>query len=209
MTSPLQSIRWRVQLWHAFILLAAIGGLCAAVDRFQWENDLRRIDRELSGREREVLFSLGAANAGPPASPREIFDQLSEGESHLPAAVKTAYQGDGPGAAYFSFRDREGRVLLQSANVPANARALPAPAAGFVDEARMIGGRRELSRSADFGLRVIIGRDITPELDQRRRFAWSLAAAGFGVWLVGLLGGWWLAGRAIRPSLGSGPGRPG
>jgi heavy metal sensor kinase len=36
-------------------------------------------------------------------------------------------------------------------------------------------------------------------LEELRRFALSLAASGLGVWLLGLLGGWWLAGRAIKP----------
>jgi heavy metal sensor kinase len=199
MTSPLHSIRWRVQLWHALILLIAIGALCAAVFRFQWESELRRIDRELNGKKREVLFGLGTANAGRPAPPEEMLEKLSRGEVSLPAVITSGYQGNAPGYAYFSFRDRAGRVLLQSPNAPADVLVLAVPAAGFIEESRTIFRRRESSSAADFGLRVIIGRDIDPELDQRQRFAWSLAAAGFGVWLIGLLGGWWLAGRAIRP----------
>lgn len=199
MTSPLHSIRWRVQLWHALILMLVIGALCAAVFRFQWENELRRIDRELSAKEREVIFSLRPADAAQPMSPQDLFKKLRGGKVSPPAAVAAVFQGDAPGHAYFSFRDRDDHVLLQSANVPADAVALPVPDAGFVEETRTIDHRRELSRSADFGLRLVIGRDITPELEQRQRFAWSLAAAGGGLWLIGLLGGWWLAGRAIRP----------
>lgn len=201
MTSPLHSIRWRLQLWHALILLLVIGALCSAVHHFQWESDLRRMDRELSTKEREVVFGLGSVNASAPrpTSPQEMLLRLSQGGMKLPAAVEAAYQGREPGFAYFSFRDRDGRVLLQSGNVPEDALLLPVPAAGVVEEARTAGGRRELSRSADFGLRVVFGRDITPELEQHRRFAWSLVIAGLGVWFVGLFGGWWLAGRAIRP----------
>jgi heavy metal sensor kinase len=128
-----------------------------------------------------------------------MLEKLSRGETSLPATVATTYQGNAPGYAYFSFRDRNDRVLVQSVNVPADAVTLPVPATGVVEETRTVKRRRELSRSADFGLRVVIGRDISPEIEQRRRFAWSLAAAGIGVWVIGLLGGWWLAGRAIRP----------
>ncbi len=199
MTSPLHSIRWRVQLWHALILLLVIGALCAAVDRLQWENDLRRIDRELNDRERELLFGLVATAPGRPTSPQEMFALLSRGGLSLPGTVAVDFQGQAPGFSYFSFRNAEGRVLLQSNNVPADAVVLAPPPAGVIEETRTISRRRELSRSADFGLRVVFGRDLSPELDQRRRFVWSLATAGLGVWLIGLVGGWWVAGRATRP----------
>ncbi len=199
MNLPLHSIRWRVQLWHALILLAAIGGLCGAVYHFQWESDLRRIDQELNTRERDVIFGLSAVNAGRPASPQEMFEKLSHDHLNLPPAVAAAYEGHEPGFAYFSFRNRDGKALLQSSNMPADAVFLPTPSAGVVEEARTVGRRREQSRSADFGLRVVFGRDISAELDQRQRFKWSLIAAGLAVWFIGLLGGWWLAGRATRP----------
>jgi signal transduction histidine kinase len=48
-------------------------------------------------------------------------------------------------------------------------------------------------------LRSIIGHDIHIELEEKHRFGWSLGASDCALWLIGLLGGWWLAGKAIRP----------
>ena len=31
------------------------------------------------------------------------------------------------------------------------------------------------------------------------RFAWSLGGSGFAIWVVCLLGGWWIAGNALKP----------
>jgi len=46
---------------------------------------------------------------------------------------------------------------------------------------------------------LLIGRSLAPDLAAMHRLALWLAAAGTGVLVVGLAGGWWLAARAIRP----------
>ena len=207
MNSPLHSLRWRLQLWHSLILLATIGGVCVAVYRLAWNNELRRIDKELGQRERALVFALAQAAGGSgtsaksprPLSPEEILEHLSASGVTLPAETTAFFQGHEPGFAYFSFRDRADRILLQSPNAPADLALLRPPEQGLVEEIRSVDRRRESYRSSDQGLRGLIGRDITPEQDEMRRFAWSLAAAGGAVWALGLLGGWWLAGRAIRP----------
>lgn len=207
MTSPLHSLRWRLQLWHSLILLATIGGVCVAVYRLAWNNELRRIDKDLAQKERALIFALAQSAPGAdalvrsprPFSPAEIMELLAGGGVTLPAETAAVFQGHEPGFAYFSFRDRDDRVLLESSNAPAGLALLPIPEREFSEEIRSVDRRRESCRSSDQGLRHLVGRDITPELDEMRRFAWSLTAAGGAVWALGLLGGWWLAGRAIRP----------
>jgi two-component system, OmpR family, sensor kinase len=46
---------------------------------------------------------------------------------------------------------------------------------------------------------VLVGRSIAPELREMRQTAWILSGVGAGILLLGLVGGWWLASRAIRP----------
>ncbi len=208
MTSPLHSIRWRLQLWYSLILFAAIGGLCTAVHHLAWDNEFRRIDKDLAGEEHTLIFALERSISGtdessksppPRVPPGELLAHLSAGDVSLPPEIASMFKGSEPGFAYFSFRDRDGNVLFQSPNAPTDLALLPVPDRGFIEEIRSVGDRRETLRSSDEGLRGLVGRDITPERDAMRRFAWSLAAAGFCVWLLGLIGGWWLAGRAIRP----------
>jgi heavy metal sensor kinase len=49
------------------------------------------------------------------------------------------------------------------------------------------------------GETVLAGCSIAPELADLRRTALMLSGVGAGILLLGLMGGWWLASRAIRP----------
>ncbi|MDB6071038.1 MAG: hypothetical protein JWL81_2209 [Verrucomicrobiales bacterium] len=46
---------------------------------------------------------------------------------------------------------------------------------------------------------IRISRDLTSDLLPLRRTAWQLAAAAAGILALGLAGGWWAAGRSLRP----------
>jgi len=206
MTSLLHSIRWRVQAWHAVVLLAVILAFCAVTYRLAWDNQLRRVDRAIMQSERELIRSLvDLLPASPvtgkpePFSPARLLEHLRATRPVVPPAVASRFQGTEPGYNYFSIRDADGRVLLQSPNTPADLAIPPAAAGSFTDDWRNVGDRRETLRRNPEGMSSLFGADLTPEREEMRRFAWSLGTAGLGVWVLGLLGGWWLAGRAIRP----------
>lgn len=61
------------------------------------------------------------------------------------------------------------------------------------------GALREITLTTPPGEFLVVGRSIQPELDELRHFAWTLAGIGGVVLLLGLVGGWVLASRAIRP----------
>jgi heavy metal sensor kinase len=63
----------------------------------------------------------------------------------------------------------------------------------------MRGTNRELIHFTSSGRCILTGRPIDAELAQLRRFAFLLASVGAGVLALGLVGGWWVATRAIRP----------
>jgi two-component system, OmpR family, sensor kinase len=199
MSSFLHSIRWRIQAWHGVILLGAIAAFCVTAYFFTWDHQLRRVDRELQESEHLLIRTLMDA-AKPdkepgPIQPELLAQLLRSGSLSLPSDVIARFAD----SSYFSIRDEDGRILLQSANAPADLVLLPVPASGFSEATRAIGVRRESLRSSARGFSSIIGRDITRERDEMHRFAWLLAGSGLGVWFLGLLGGWWLAGRAIQP----------
>src|SRR5437667_11836 len=64
---------------------------------------------------------------------------------------------------------------------------------------RMRGTLREMFHFTPPGECVLAGRDISRELSDSRRFAGLLLGAGGAVLVLGLVGGWWLSARAIRP----------
>lgn len=63
----------------------------------------------------------------------------------------------------------------------------------------MRGTLRELSTMTPPGERIIVGRNIAPELGEFRLIALRLALVGGGILLVGMAIGWWLSSRALRP----------
>jgi heavy metal sensor kinase len=172
MKSPFHSIRWRVQAWHGLILLGAVIAFCFTAYRLAWNNQLQAIDHGLWVSEAK----LGAA----------LMRNIP------PAPGAGAKEDDNPpfSPAHLVERLRRGAGTLV---------LLPMPAGPYADEWHTIGHRREVLRSSSPGLRSLVGRDISPELDAMHRFGWSLGASGLAVWLLGLLGGWWIAGRAIQP----------
>src|SRR5439155_10051013 len=57
------SLRWRLQLWLAFLLVVVLSGFCAAVYQLQRLNQFKQIDEELRRRVAALSTSL---RGGPP-----------------------------------------------------------------------------------------------------------------------------------------------
>lgn len=212
MRNPFKSIRWRLQAWHGLILLLVAVGFCAPAYRLATDNQLQRIDKEMGRTERILVRALMDAVRPPPppgsnSQPgertpmafSEFLKRLRTEPVVLPANVEVLFQGREPGHSYFSIRDAEDKVLLQSPNAPDDLNLLPVPTGDLVEEYRTVDHRRELCRSSSQGWRILLGRDITPDQEGLNRLGISVLVTVLGVWALGLLGGWWLAGRAIRP----------
>src|SRR5213079_506328 len=58
-----KSIRWRLQLWLAFLLLFVLSGFGVTIYQLQRVNQLKQIDQEL---ERRVAVLAAAVRGGPP-----------------------------------------------------------------------------------------------------------------------------------------------
>ena len=52
------SIRWRLQLWHALILVAVLAGFGFTAFQLQHAGEMRRVDQELEQRVSLLLRSL-------------------------------------------------------------------------------------------------------------------------------------------------------
>lgn len=205
------SLRWRLQAWHGLLLLLVVAGATVPAYRLARDTQMQRIDKELDQMERGLFRNLiDVAKATPPPASEaplkreflgleEFIQRLSSRPVVLPADALAPFQGREPGYAYFSIRDRNDRPLVQSDNAPVDLVFLPIPAADLADDARSIGHRRERLRSSSHGLKIAVGKDITPELQELHALAWLHIFTGLAVWSCGLLGGWWLSGRAIRP----------
>lgn len=210
MKLPFESIRWRIQAWHGVILLIAISAFCAAAYQLAWLDQKARIDLELQKHERQLIRRMShqyevepvetVQNGGKRIPISEgLYQNLLKGGNNY-VDVTEDFLGDAPGYYFYAFVDANGDILLKSENAPSTLEFLPVPKeVGMGEEIRLEGPLLKSLRSFDFGLRSIVGRDISTDLDEQHQFGWSLGISGFALWLFGLLGGWWLAGKAIRP----------
>lgn len=205
------SLRWRLQAWHGLLLLLVVAGATVPAYRLARDTQMQRIDKELDHKERGLFRSLmDVAKAAPapagevPSNPPflglpEFIQRLTSRPFELPAAALAPFQGTEPGYSYFSIHDQNDRLLARSDNAPEDLVFLPIPSGEMAEDARSIGHRRERLRSSSHGLKIVVGQDITPELQELHGMAWLHVFIGLAVWSCGLLGGWWLSGRAIRP----------
>ncbi|MDP0501568.1 MAG: ATP-binding protein [Verrucomicrobiota bacterium JB022] len=206
MKHPFNSIRWRLQAWHGLLLLVVIAGFCYMSYQLAWNHQSRRVVRAVFDHERSLFHPLfeavkpEGADEDTPVAQSVLLEHLRAGTVTLPDEVWTRFQGTEPGYAYFVLYDTDGSVLLQSPNLPAQLDPLPVGEAGeYEDDMRTVDAHREMARNNPRGVSSIVGRDMAPEIDDMHRLGVSLALSGAGVWIVGLLGGWWLAGRALKP----------
>ena len=174
------SLRVRLLLWYAAILMLVIGMVGVAVCMVTWQSRLATIDAELQARAEAVSKSVERGVGG-------AFDV------ELPADV-TAYFQEAHTRPYYAVWgpvEDDGRLIDRS-DPDFSAAGPPGPGPRARDS------NREMVVSSR-GLTVLVGRDI----GDVRRELWSLAGTIAMVALAGVaasLGGaWFLAGRALAP----------
>ena len=204
MKSPLHSIRWRIQVWHGLLLLFVLMAFCFTAANMSEKDHFRRIDRNLEKTEREIFRSLQHSlmsddEKAPPMPPELIFKILRDEKPDIWKKFISNYESNEPGYVYFSIRNADGSLLLQTPNCPEIGKNETARNKGFNEEVRLIDNRREIIKGSWRKLCFIVGRDISHELEEMYLFRARLFLTGFGVWLVSLLGGWLLAGNALKP----------
>lgn len=169
------TIRLRLALIYVGAIVITVG-LVGALIWWQLGSALRTsLDQSLETRASAVLASFenqgqaGLQDSGPPS----------------------------PGVFVVIF-DAQGATVDATASIPAG---LMPPPAGAVDSTVKLGSTSYALHAVtgDTGMRVVAGSDLSPIQRTLDRLAGSLVVVGALAGLVSLLGGWWLAGRALRP----------
>lgn len=112
----------------------------------------------------------------------------------LPESMRFPRRPGDPVAYFAVFGVRGERLAGNFDEVPLPP-ALPSGDYGF----RNVGSRREVVLRGPSRRLILVGRDVSPVLDGLQRLMLPIALSGVGVLSIGLIGGWWLAGRAIEP----------
>jgi two-component system OmpR family sensor kinase len=222
-----KSIRWRLQLWYGLLLLGVLAGFGLTAYELQRSKQFRRTDDELRRHVAELSNALRANGpprdrGRPPGGPRRDRPP-PEGQIDGPPPFRPPDDGppDGPrrpppefhllprqaglfdetdtNGFYYVVWSRNGTIIGQSTNAPTDVSMPAKPASPGPIPTRLRGTLRESYLITPPGEILLAGRSIGPELDDLRRAALLLAGVGGLILVLGLAGGWWLAGRAIHP----------
>ncbi len=105
--------------------------------------------------------------------------------------------GQGP---YLKIWAGNGEVLKEEAiptELPVPVRLPPKPNQDY--RAQQRGHYREVIVGGPEQTRILVGRSIGREIAEMGKLFWVLVISGLGVFATGLVGGWWLSGRAVKP----------
>jgi len=190
-----KSIRWRIQLWHAALLVCLVAGMMGAFFAYIRAERFRAVDEELDAYVTPLL---------PRVIPREGGDEFGphgpppDGPMGPERPRRQGMEMSANSHFYYLAWSGRGDLLDSSTNAP----ALQPPARGDVKMHRFVrlrGENRELLMFTPQDDCVLVGLPIASVLADLRRLAWEEAAAGVALVVFGLAGGWWVAGHVLRP----------
>ena len=212
------SIRIRLLLWFGFLLALLVAGFGTTAYQLQKSAAMEEIDAELARQVELVSVAFRGAEIeqrfrshehgmpppdfrgrphpmGPPPGefPRERF---SRAPFILPESVTNRFAASN--GCFFAVWAEEGSRLSQSAFLPDALEPPRPPNAGTAIRHRTRGTWREAYHFTEMRDCVLVGCDIADDLARLRNDGWGLAGAGGLVLLLGLGGGWFFAGLALR-----------
>ena len=168
------SLRVRLVLWYALVLALVVVLYGGAVVFQSWRSMIAGVDTELDVYAHEVARALRPVEGGR-------FDL------DLPADASAYFfrrEGERP---YYVIRAAGGALVDQSD-----------PGLN-IQPSRLAEGRREVSLQAANGATVVVGRDIADLRREQRALVLDVVLAGTATLVLAIVGGWFVAGRALAP----------
>ncbi len=165
--------------WYALILALVLAGFGATLYVRMEQAVYREVNARLRGHAQAIAGAL---------------DRESDGgyDIELSAEYMKAFSGDGGDHPYYIIWDEGGKVV---------ARSRPGLEVSRPDRpgTRDRRGRREVSVASPQGPLVLVGQRLEEPREKLRELLGALVGVGIGVLVLSLAGGWFLAGRALRP----------
>ncbi len=209
-----RSIRGRLLLWNAAVLVGVVAGFAGILYYRVREARLAEVDRRLVAwahyldahlrafppheLDPQIPFKppppFGWPPPGkPPHPPRE---RLLAGLM-LPDVPGRADEPPSTDPPYFGVWRYDG-TLLKAANLP-GAAGEPPDEPGPEPQLLRRGPWREAVVLGPHRSRIRVGVSLAHDFNALRAYAWQLAAVGGGVLVLGLAGVWWISARIVRP----------
>lgn len=210
------SIRWQIQAWHGALLVLITSSLLMAFFSYERNARITRIDEHLQAAFVKAMPALDTraphgADGPPPLSPREmemLFGGIALDEpppvSGRPEPPRHELEREfvrnlSQTAIYYVTWNARHELTGGSSNAP---KEIPPPGEsleGGANISRTRGAFREFVHFRPAGEMILFGTSLEGLHASLSRLALALCTIGVGVVVFGLLGGWWLASRAIRP----------
>jgi two-component system OmpR family sensor kinase len=205
------SIRWQVQLWYGLLLLAGTVIFGGIYHQLVWLEKGKEIDLRLE--EKRFMIINGLRNAmlkqrgllalvrgfDPEKPFATLLQSINAGDFELPEEIQTTFSGNEAGFYFYRLEDENGNIVLESENSLGDFDFPNDPPEGVTVKARYNGKFRELASSDASGFRLAVGQEISVEIREMRRVMARAVVFGTGLWVAGLIGGWIIAGRTIKP----------
>lgn len=215
-----KSIKWRLQLWYGLILVSVLVGFGVTAYQLERNRQFRRVDDELHRR----IGTLAQTLHGPPRDrqlggprgefppPPEFGDDGPPGPQQRPGRftvtprISGLFDTNNPNQFYFVIYGPNGIIGHSDlSRPPALTRVRPEagpeePQPHEPERAPLqVGSWREIGNVLPSGEAIFAGCSVAPEQRELRKEAWRLTGVGAIVLLLGMAGGWWFVGRALRP----------
>jgi two-component system OmpR family sensor kinase len=209
------SIKWRLLLWMAILLILILTGLGTAICHIHLADQLKQFDDRLEARVATMSAALYAplppeiqpeGNPAPPPvddtnrPPPPPPDQSVAGTLQLPPDIVRLFGTRNTNSFYFViWLHGETEAFKQSANSPDG---VTHPHVADKDPGTYIRVRqmlREAYHVTERGDCVLVGHVVDAEYDEAGRFARLVFLGGAGVLGLVLAAAWWLLVRALRP----------
>lgn len=183
----IKSIRWGLLVWQAVLLIGVLVGFGTSLYLAQRKALQEELDAELLGIAQVLAVSLKDPALVPelaiPFDYRRRFGKDDRDQPHF-----VVWRGEHVYAA--SLRNEE---------IPPRQ---PAPKTGERSAGWGYHDRgifREVILNTSEGFEILVGRSTEKQAVKLARLSGQIVLSGLGVLLIGLVGSWWLARRALRP----------
>jgi len=225
---PFKSIKWRLQLWYGLILVVVLAGFGFTAYQLEKGRQMRRVDDALHRRFNALAgalrrppprqgqpgwsFDRPQRDEPPPDDRLPGENPRPPREFHLPPADAWMFETNDPAGYYFRIygpvgNEPERNEIAHFGNWPSRAGVEDRITGGINAPPRIgsppvpfdIGHFREIWDTLPSGEDIVVGVSILAEQKELDRTALTLTVAGGVILLIGLAGGGWLVGRALRP----------
>src|SRR5690348_16645892 len=208
-----KSIKWRLQTGYGLVLAIVLIVLAGTSYQMDQNEQFSKINVEMNSHIAMIVDLMRFPppprrhEPGEPPPQRPFPPDHPPGGLHLPPRddfnLSTFFDVTGTNGFYYVIWTWDGRrELMQSTNAPPD---VPRPLGN--EWPRLRGTYREtilrippkMPLEPVAGYMILVGRSVAPELHELRRTLLELVSQSAIMWFVGLLIGWVVAARAIRP----------